>query len=91
MDGERPGRDLVPQSGATSGVVPSGARLLAVVALVAGVGFVVAVALFLARNGWYVVLGLAGVVVSVVGGWWVVTGGTVRRLVGGAAVLVRQL
>ena len=73
---------------AEPGDLPAGARLLAVVSLLAGAGFVVAVAVFLARNGWYVLLGLAGVVVSIVGGWWMATGRAGRRLAGRVAVVV---
>ena len=88
MDGEQPGRESVAPMTAEPGAVPAGARLLAVVSLLAGAGFVVAVAVFLARNGWYVLLGLAGVVLSIVGGWWMATGRASRRLAGGVAVVV---
>ena len=88
MDGERPGQGPDHQGGVAGPKVPARARALAVVSLVAGVGFVVAVAVFLARNGLYVLLGLAGVVVCVVGGWWVATGGTSRRVAGLISVVV---
>src|SRR6516225_2779694 len=83
MDGEQPGRESVAPMSAEAG-----ARLLAVVSLLAGAGFVVAVAVFLARNGWYVLLGLAGVVLSIVGGWWMATGRAGQRFAGGVAVIV---
>ena len=88
MDGEQPGRESVAPMTAEPGAVPAGARLLAVVSLLAGAGFVVAVAVFLARNGWYVLLGLAGVVLSIVGGWWMATGRAGQRFAGGVAVIV---
>ena len=88
MDGEQPGRESVAPMTAEPGAVPAGARLLAVVSLLAGAGFVVAVAVFLARNGWYVLLGLAGVVLSIVGGWWMATGRAGQRFAGGVAVVV---
>jgi len=88
MDGEQRGHHLVHEPGGEPRGVPGGARVLALLALLAGAGFVVAVAVFLARNGLYVLLGLAGVVVSAVGGWWVITGRAGRRLMGGVAVVV---
>ena len=87
MDGEQEAKALASQ-GAEVRRVPARARVLALLSIVAGAGFVVAVALFLARNGLYVVGGLAGVVVSVVGGWWAVTARAGRRVAGYAAVVV---
>src|SRR3974390_2988702 len=88
VDGDHRGGGSEAPMSAEPGDLPAGARLLAVVSLLAGAGFVVAVAVFLARNGWYVLLGLAGVVVSIVGGWWMATGRAGRRLAGRVAVVV---
>ena len=88
MEGERRERHATASQEADAPRVPARARLLAVLSLVAGAAFVVAVALFLARNGLYVVGGLAGVVVSVVGGWWAVTGRAAQRRAGYVAVVV---
>jgi diacylglycerol kinase family enzyme len=88
MDGVEREQGITPSPQRDRPGVPPRARLLALLSLLAGAGFVVAVALFLARNGLYVVGGLAGVVVCVVGGWWAVTGRAGRRLAGYAAVVV---
>lgn len=74
-----------------------GARLWAAVSLAAGGALALLLVVFLARNGAYLVVGLIGLVLSVVGGWWVVTERMPRRAVGflslglGAAVQVVAL
>ena len=74
-----------------------GARAWALASLVAGLGLTVAVIVFLAQNGVYVVLGLAGLAVGFAGGWWWITGQGFRRVWGiaggvtGAALLVVAL
>lgn len=65
----------------------SRARVLAICALAAGALLLLGVVGFLARNGLYVVAGLAGVVVAIAGGWWAITADMPRRAVGVAAVL----
>ncbi len=73
------------------------ARAWAVVSLGAGLALAAVLVVFLARNGIYLVVGLIGLVLSVVGGWWVVTEHMPRRAVGvlglvlGAAVQVVAL
>jgi diacylglycerol kinase family enzyme len=67
------------------------------VSLAAGVALALVLVVFLTRNAAYLVSGLIGLVLSVVGGWWVVTTHMPRRAVGflalvlGAAVLVVAL
>ena len=86
--------NAVGEAGRTSAI---GQRALAIVSLVAV--FLLAVALigFLVRNGVYVVLGAAGFVFGVAGGWWAITKRAPRRwlgtivLVAGAAALVIAL
>jgi len=68
-------------------VVPR-ARLWAVVSLLAGLGLLAAVVAFLARNGVYVVVGVAGVALSVTGGWWAITGRSFRRAAGSVGLAV---
>jgi diacylglycerol kinase family enzyme len=80
-----PGRGLVMAD--TPGV-PLRARAPAIVSLVASAGVVAAVLLFLARNGLYVVSGIAGVGVAVAGGWLLVTTHGFRRVIGIAVALV---
>jgi diacylglycerol kinase family enzyme len=63
-------------------------RALAAASLVAGALLVILVVGFLVRNGVYVVVGLAGVVLGIAGGWWVITERSRRRLVGYAGVAV---
>jgi diacylglycerol kinase family enzyme len=64
------------------------ARVFAVTSLVAGILAVILVIVFLVRNGVYIVLGLVGVLVAIVGGWWAVLESGARRLLGyGAAAL----
>jgi diacylglycerol kinase family enzyme len=63
------------------------ARVLAIVSLLAAALLMLAVIGFLARNGWYVVAGIAGVVVAVAGAWWVITEAMPRRAVGLVGVL----
>ncbi len=64
------------------------ARGLAICALVAGALLLLGVIGFLARNGLYVVAGLAGVVVAVAGAWWVITAAMPRKAIGLAGALV---
>jgi diacylglycerol kinase family enzyme len=52
------------------------------VSLGAGLALAAVLVVFLARNGIYLVVGLIGLVLSVVGGWWVVTEHMPRRAVG---------
>jgi len=68
-------------------VVPR-ARLWAVVSLLAGLGLLAAVVAFLARNGVYVVVGVAGVALSVTGSWWAITGRSFRRAAGSVGLAV---
>jgi diacylglycerol kinase family enzyme len=66
--------------------ITSFARAMAVLSLGCSVLLLVLVAAFLVRNGIYVAIGLAGVVLAVVSGWWVVTGRAWRRVVGWAGL-----
>jgi len=68
-------------------VVPR-ARLWAVVSLLAGLGLLAAVVAFLARNGVYVVVGVAGIALSVTGSWWAITGRSFRRAAGSVGLAV---
>ena len=65
-----------------------GARLCAVVSLAAGAALALVLVVFLARNAAYLVSGLVGLGLSVVGGWWVVTTHMPRRAVGVLALLL---
>ena len=65
----------------------SRARVLAICALVAGALLLLGVIGFLARNGLYVVAGLAGVVVAIAGAWWAITAAMPRKAVGVVGVL----
>jgi diacylglycerol kinase family enzyme len=62
--------------------------VFAVTSLVTGILAVVLVVVFLVRNGVYVVLGLIGVLVAIVGGWWAVLESGARRLLGYGAAAV---
>ena len=79
------------------GQAASSARVLALLSLAAGLGLTVAVVVFLARNGVYVVLGLFGLAVGFAGGWWAITGHAAQRALGiaggvaGAGLLVVAL
>jgi diacylglycerol kinase family enzyme len=64
------------------------ARLCAAVSLAAGAALAVVLVVFLARNAAYLVSGLVGLGLSVVGGWWVVTTHMPRRAVGFLALLL---
>ena len=63
-------------------------HLLAIVSLVAATLLLLEVIGFLARNGLYVVAGIAGVAVAIAGAWWVITEPMPRRAFGLAGVLV---
>jgi hypothetical protein len=62
--------------------------LAAIVALVAAAAAVVLVIVFLARNGTWVILGLAGVVSAVAGAWRVAVRRGAHRVIGIALVVV---
>jgi diacylglycerol kinase family enzyme len=69
-----------------------------VVCIVATAAFAISIVVFLARNGLYVVAGIAGLGLAVTGGWWLVTARTQhRRVLGivtavvGAAIVVVSL
>lgn len=72
-------------------------RTLAVISLVSLVGLVVLLATALVRDPVLLVGGLAGLVISVAGGWWLVTEAGPRRLLGvaglaiGIAIIVASL
>jgi hypothetical protein len=63
------------------------ARFMAIVALVAMCGLVVAVIAFLLRNAAYVLLGLAGAAISVGGAWWFLARRRYRRAIGAAGLV----
>jgi diacylglycerol kinase family enzyme len=63
------------------------ARLLAIVSLLAALALALAVIGFLARNGLYVVAGIAGVAVAIAGAWWTITEPLPRRALGIAGVI----
>jgi diacylglycerol kinase family enzyme len=65
-----------------------GARLWAIVSLFSGVALAVVLVAFLVRNGIFLVIGLVGLALSVVGGWWVVAERMPRRAVGFLALLL---
>jgi diacylglycerol kinase family enzyme len=62
-------------------------RALAVLSLACCALLAVATVVFLVRNGLYVVLGIAGFMLAVGGGWWTITERMPRRAVGIAGVL----
>lgn len=64
------------------------ARLLAIVSLVAGAALAVVLVVFLLRNGVFLVVGLVGLGLAVVGGWWVVAERMPRRAVGFLALFL---
>jgi diacylglycerol kinase family enzyme len=72
-------------------------RALATLSLAAVVLLVVALILFLVRNGLYVAMGAVGLALGVAGGWWAITKRPPRRWLGvigailGAAILVSAL
>ncbi len=88
--GARPGPDGTARTARTdsSGPTARRPRALAVASLVAGALLLLLVVGFLVRNGVYVVLGLAGAVLGIAGGWWVITERSPRRLVGYAGAVV---
>ena len=57
-------------------------RALAVLSLCAAVTLLAALVVFVVRNGGYVVVALAGFVLSVGGGWGLIAGRGVRRIIG---------
>jgi diacylglycerol kinase family enzyme len=63
-------------------------RLLAIVSLLAALALALAVIGFLARNGLYVVAGIAGVAIAIAGAWWTITEPLPRRALGIAGVVV---
>ena len=81
----------------SAGTAPVRARVLAVLSLLAVLLLGFAVVIFLFRNGVYVVLGAAGFVLGIAGGWWAVSKRPPRRWYGvfgmavGAALLVIAL
>jgi diacylglycerol kinase family enzyme len=62
--------------------IGKGRRLAAAIALLAVGSLIVLLAVFLARNTGALLVSLAGLVVAVAGGWWVVTEQMPRRAVG---------
>jgi diacylglycerol kinase family enzyme len=60
-------------------------RLLAIASLLTALALALAVIGFLARNGLYVVAGIAGVAVAIAGAWWTITEPLPRRALGIAA------
>jgi diacylglycerol kinase family enzyme len=87
------GRSPTPQ-GTPGGLPPSSprvlrrARLLAWISLAASTVLLVLVVIFLIRNGVYVLLGLVGVVIATVGGWWIVARRSALRALGFTGVLL---
>ncbi len=73
---------------------PGHAQWWALISLVCGVAFAVAVIVFVLRNSLSVVMGVVGLVVGAAGGWWAITGSRGRRVAGmvglvtGAVLLV---
>ena len=61
---------------------------MALLALVAGLGVVAAVIVFLVHNGIYVVVGLVGLALAFAGAWWAIAHRLPRRAVGIAAAVV---
>ena len=66
------------------------ARVWALVSLLAGLGVVLAVVVFLVRNGLYVVMGLAGLALGVAGAWWAITERGARHVVGIVVAVARR-
>lgn len=64
------------------------ARVWAIVSLAAGAALAVVLVLFLVHNGIYLVVGLVGLALAVVGGWWVVAERMPRRAVGFVALFL---
>ena len=63
-------------------------RLLALASLAATGALTVAVVVFLVRNGPYVVMGIAGLLVAFGGAWWAASKSGLGRIVGVAAALL---
>jgi diacylglycerol kinase family enzyme len=64
------------------------ARVAAVTALVLFAAVLVVSVVFLFRNAGMLLLGLVGLMLVALGGWWVVTGTRTRRIVGGVAAVL---
>ncbi len=77
---------MATSGGSSPAVNSRGPQLAALGALVATVATVVLAVWFLVRNGVWVLLGLAGVVVAVAGGWRMVTRRGAGRVVGALGV-----
>ena len=72
----------------SAGTAPVRARVLAVLSLLAVLLLGFAVVIFLFRNGVYVVLGAAGFVLGIAGGWWAVSKRPPRRWYGVSGMAV---
>jgi len=64
------------------------ARVAAVAALGLFAAVLVIVVVFLFRNAGMLLLGLVGLMLVTLGGWWIVTGTRTRRIIGGIAAVV---
>jgi diacylglycerol kinase family enzyme len=64
------------------------ARWWAILSLAAGLALALVLVVFLVRNGIFLVVGLVGLALSLVGGWWVVAERMPRRAVGFLALLL---
>ena len=72
----------------TIGRPAAAARGWAILSLAAGLALTVVLVVFLVRNGIFLVVGLIGLALSVVGGWWVVAERMPRRAVGFLALVL---
>jgi diacylglycerol kinase family enzyme len=71
-----------------SGTPSTGRRALAFLALLGTVVLVIAVIVFVAGNLGWLLVALAGLALAVAGGWWMLTERSLRRALGGAALVV---
>jgi diacylglycerol kinase family enzyme len=85
-----PGRTTTPEPEPDAGhsARRRQAQLLACIALLASALLLALLLAFTVRNATSVLLGLLGVLFGVSGGWWVVTGRSMRRIAGLACTLV---
>jgi diacylglycerol kinase family enzyme len=82
------GRAVDDQSGSARRRSTARQRVLAIVSFVATAALVAETVVFLLRNGVYALLGAGGLLLALVGAWWMLTGRIPRRAVGIAGMVV---
>lgn len=82
------GRSPATLAGPPRGGVSWRQRSLAILSILSAAGLIAVAVVFIVNHGRHIVIGLVGLAIAAVGGWWLITGHTLKRTVGAIGAIL---